>query len=205
MITAAVLAAMGSSVEGSAFAADRPAPAPLAELIPKERPTRREFYGWEILATGEVGGVLASASVLLPDKALDTLPSTVGFVVGMPVYALGGPIVHWNHGEFEKGLIAFGGNVVFPLIGGFAGHSIRCSQEGAPLDCGPRGFFTGLGVAVLVAPLVDALVLGWQSVPLEDSMATSRLERRARESLTLIPTWTLGPSGSVQLGVAGRF
>jgi len=213
-ITAIALAVAGSSAAQSALAADRatppadratPASPPLADLVPKERPTRREFYGWEILATGEVGAAVASASVLLPDKALDTLPSTFGFFVGMPIYALGGPIVHWTHGEFEKGLLAFGGNFVVPMIGGFAGRSLRCAEQNAPIDCGARGFFTGLGVAVLVAPVIDAFALGWQNVPLEDTVTSARLDRRQRASPTLVPTWTLGPAGLVELGVAGRF
>src|SRR5882757_6334837 len=100
-----------------ARAAEVAAPSEPSVLIPRERPTRREFYGWEILVLAEPASLVAAASVLLPDKPLGSIVSTVGFVVGMPVYALGGPIVHWRHGAFHKGLLAFGGNVAFPLVG----------------------------------------------------------------------------------------
>jgi len=113
--------------------------------------------------------------------------------------------VHWTHGEFEKGLLAFGGNVVVPMIGGFAGRSLRCGEQNAPVDCGPRGFLAGLGVAVLVAPVIDAFALGWQNVPLEDTTMSARFDRRKKASGTLVPTWTLGPAGFIELGVAGRF
>jgi hypothetical protein len=172
------------------------------EIVAKQRATTRTFYGWQILATGEVGSVLAAASVLLPERPLGSFVSSLGFVAGMPVYALGGPVVHWTHGNFTKGLISFGGNAAFLLAGGLAGQSIRCNHENQADGCGERGFFTGLAVTILVAPVLDAAILGWEDVPLDD---VARRDRPPRTGLALAPMWNIGPRGLVEIGVSGRF
>ena len=160
------------------------------EVVAKERPTTKSFYGWKILATGEVGAVLVSLSVLLPDKPLDSLASTGGFVIGMPAYMIGGPIVHWTHGDFGKGLISFGGNAAFALVGGVTGQSIRCSNDGDP-DCGMKGFLTGVAVGALVAPIVDAIVprVGVRSARRlhHDREGTDTAKRRRETELVAIP------------------
>ena len=168
------------------------------EVFPKQRRTTKVFYGWEILATGEAGGLLSAASILLPERPLSSAPATAGFLIGMPAFALGGPVVHWIHGDFSKGLVSFGGNAVSSVVAGFTGEAIRCGHGDAP-DCGQLGFFTGLAVAVMIAPLVDAAVLGWENVPAED------LYGRRSPRMTVAPTWRLGPRGSLELGVSGRF
>jgi len=168
------------------------------EIFPKQRRTTKVFYGWEILVTGEAGGLLSAASILLPDRPLGSAPATAGFMVGMPTFLLGGPIVHWTHGDFPKGLISFGGNAVSAAGAGFAGQAIRCGHSDEN-NCGELGFFTGLAIAGMIAPLVDAAVLGWENVPAEDVFG------RSTPRLTFAPTWSPGPRGSLELGVSGRF
>jgi hypothetical protein len=183
-----------------ALAADPAKPAPPAELIPKVRPTTKSFYGWEILATGEVGGILAASGVLLPETPLGSAPATAAFITGMPLYALGGPAVHWSHGDFSKGLVSFGGNLVLPFIGGFTGRAIRCNETNAPDDCGSRGFLTGVVVAAMIAPVVDAFVLGWEDIPVEDALSP------AKRRLGAIAPWsTFDKNGQFQVGLSGRF
>jgi hypothetical protein len=127
----------------------------------------------------------------------------------MPLYALGGPIVHWSHADFTKGLISFGGNATFLVSGGLIGQSVRCSKEPDSANCGERGFFSGLAVAILIAPLLDAAVLGWEEVPVD--MYTGGGGRRlgaqgpARIGWTVAPTWNVGPRGAFQIGVSGSF
>ena len=53
-----------------ALAADPPKAPPPAELVPKVRPSTRVFYGWQILATGGVGGGLLTAG----EHSCDALP-----------------------------------------------------------------------------------------------------------------------------------
>src|SRR5215831_10481370 len=92
--------------------------APPEVLFPKQRATTKTFYGWQILASGEVGSVVAVASVLVPESLFGSFYSSLGFVTGMPVYALGGSIVHWIYNDFTKGAVSFGGNAAFALVEG---------------------------------------------------------------------------------------
>jgi hypothetical protein len=201
----------------SAGAADPPAQRP-DEIVARERPTTRSFYGWQILATGEAGGALAAAATILPDSPLKTFPSTLGFLVGMPLYALGGPATHWTHGSFEKGLISLAGNFALPVVSGLIGQSVRCSPDDAAADCGSRGFFTGFAIALVTVPIVDALVLGWEDLPDDDppsvlgtatsqgAVASARRGRQRRvAAVTVAPAWNVGPRGELAFGVAGRF
>jgi hypothetical protein len=177
---------------------------PRPDLVIEERPTTRNFYGWEILLTGETGGVLVAASVFLPEKPVSDLLSTTGFILGMPAFGLGGPIIHWTHGSFSKGLVSLGGNLTLSLASAFAGSSIACSKSD-DADCSSRGLFRGIGVAAVVAPLLDAAILGWEDVPVDD-YTRSIAARRPREngSLRWAPVWSVGPRGSIELGVAGK-
>jgi hypothetical protein len=193
---------MGLLLVAPAFAADTPKAEPPAELIPKVRPTTKTFYGWQILATGSVGAVLATAAVVLPNDPITTTPSTAAFLTGMPLFVLGGPAVHWSHQDFSKGLVSFGGNIVLPMIGGFAGRAIRCGETNPPDSCETRGFLTGLTVTAIATSIVDALVLGWEDVPVDDMV--SRASHRPL-LLSLAPWLTTGRQGTLEAGLAGSF
>jgi hypothetical protein len=189
----------------------------MGEMVSRERPATRSFYGWQILATGEVGGILAAAAAVLPDSPLKTLPSTMGFLVGMPLYALGGPATHWTHGDFEKGLISLGGNFALPVVSGFVGQAVGCARSEAPDDCGTSGFLTGFAIALVTAPLVDALVLGWEDIPDDDpavpgdapagsgAAASFRQERKRAAHFKVTPAWSFGSKGELAFGIMGRF
>ena len=186
-----------------------PSAEPPAELFPKARATTKSFYGWQILASGEVGSVVVAASVFLPERPLGSFASTLGFLVGTPTYALAGPIVHWNHGDFSKGLVSFGGNAAFALVGGFIGQARGCADNDPSGNCGERGFFKGLAVGALIAPLIDAAVLGWEEIPVDFISAGAppgRAQGRAvPRRFSLVPTLGVGPHGSLELGVGGLF
>jgi len=202
----------------SAGAADPVAQSP-TEIVARERPSTRSFYGWKILATGEAGGVVAAAALVLPESPLQHWSSTLGFIIGMPFYALGGPATHWTHGAFNKGLLSLAGNIVVPIAGGLIGQSVHCAPADADINCGTRGFAVGFGLALITVPLVDALVLGWEDIPDDDapssairtatssgSIAEFRRPRRPRiASFTMAPAWNLGPRGELAFGIAGRF
>ncbi|HKQ71322.1 MAG TPA: hypothetical protein VJT73_18390 [Polyangiaceae bacterium] len=178
------------------------------ELVPRKAKTTKAFYGWQILATGGAGGLISAMSLLVPERRLATPLGTAGFVVGMPAYALGGPIAHWTHDNFDKGLISFAGNIVVPLAGGVAARAIKCGHANAEDDCGTQGFFTGFAVGVVIAPILDALILGWEDVPAADvfSRVLPGPKRGANPGpFTIAPTANLGPYGLVQFGVSGKF
>jgi hypothetical protein len=191
-----------------------------AEIVARERPSTRSFYGWQILATGEAGGLVAAAAIVLPETPLKEFPSVIGFLAGMPFYALGGPATHWTHGNFQKGLISFGANVVGVLAGGFIGKGIGCGQTHSS-ECGTNGFFTGFAIAIVTVPVADALVLGWEDIPDDDPLPSNVVpapkasanrpfehqpfQRERVPQFSMTPTWSLGPRGELAFGVSGRF
>jgi hypothetical protein len=188
-----------------ALAAEPPKAAQPAELVPKVMPTTKSFYGWEILATGEVGAVLAAAGVLIPGKPLDSVPATAAFVVGAPLFVIGGPVAHWTHGDFTKGMISFSGNAVLPLIGGFVGHGIACSGSNPSDDCASRGFFTGMVVSAMVVPVIDAIALGWEDVPVSEARAReTQVALRSVRGFSIAP-WSSWGAGGFRIGVSGGF
>jgi hypothetical protein len=191
------------------------------ELVARERPSTRSFYGWQILALGEAGGVVAAAALVLPESPMKSVPSAVGVLMGMPIYVIGGPAMHWSHGAFEKGLISLGANIVSPIVGGFIGQAVACGGENAAVDCGSRGFFTGFAIALVTVPIADALLLGWEDIPEDDPLPPSPVlpgkkaaeaparsfepRRRRVPQFAVAPAWSLGPRGELAFGVSGRF
>jgi hypothetical protein len=190
---------------GSAYGEEPTVTRAPTELMAKERRTVRSFYGWEILATGEVGGALTALSVWLPAQPVGSTLSTAGFVIGAPVFAMGGPLVHWSHGDFDKGLISIAMNLALPITFGLVGSQVLCHGDSPPDDCGFVGFFRGLGTATALVPLVDAFALGWEHIPVDDELARSPARLRlAREGWSVAPVWG-APRGGFTLGVGGTF
>jgi hypothetical protein len=191
------------------------------EIVARERPSTRSFYGWQILVTGEAGGIVAAAALVLPESPMKEVPSAVGVLIGTPFYALGGPATHWTHGAFEKGLISLGANFAAPIVSGLIGQAVACGQESAADNCGTRGFLTGFGLAMITVPLADALLLGWEDIPDDDSPPPSSvlaanktsetpvrsldLRRPPVTQFSMAPAWSIGPRGELALGVSGRF
>jgi hypothetical protein len=125
------------------------------EIVPPR--TATSFYGWQIAVFGEAGALATAGALVLPDQPLQSGPSTVAFILGAPTYVLSGPIVHWTHGHFGKGLISLGGNVALPLVAGAIGAAAASD----------RGFARGVAVGLLLAPIVDGALLGWEEVPID--------------------------------------
>jgi hypothetical protein len=200
------MVALSSASAGAAGANGAPPP---AEIQAQERKTSRSFYGWEILATGEIGGLLMVASVVLPETPVGTPLATAGFIIGAPAFVLSGPVVHWSHNQFDKGLLSLAGNIALPLLGGIVSRSAGCDRD-AETACRERAFLMGLGLAAAVTPVIDALVLGWEDVPWDDTQtSTASLRSRPRvmtpPRFSMAPSFGLGPRGELTLGLGGRF
>jgi hypothetical protein len=193
-ISSALQAADPAPKGSAAGAADGP-----VTIAPR---TARSFYGWQILATGEAGGALAAASLALPDQPLNGFLPTAGFLLGMPFYALGGPVAHWSHGDFSKGLVSLGGNVVFPVAAGLIGRAAACGDVPRE-DCRSRGFVDGVALGLLLAPIVDAAILGWEDVPI-DVVGKRDKNKDEPRMLGLLPSIRF-PRGGLILGLSGRF
>jgi hypothetical protein len=189
------------SVTGAGARSAESPPAEPLELVPRQVPTIRVFYGWQILASGEVGGVLAAAAIVLPNSPTNTPAATFAFLFGVPAYVLGGPLVHWSHGDFDKGLVSAGANIVGPIAAGLIGGRVRCGQSNHPRDCGARGFFAGMAVALVTIPIIDAFALGWEEVRADE--VTGRTAP-PRSGVAVTPMWQVGPR-SMTIGATGRF
>jgi len=194
-VTALVVVAGGKA--GYAQQAKAAAPEYIEARPP---PTVRSFYGFPIIAVGEAGALLTSAALVLPDRLLSTAGSTVGFIAGAPTFLLAGPVVHWTHGEFTKGLVSFGANLTLPVLAGFTSSAITCSGDSGE-DCGYHAFGAGFAVTALLLPIADALVLGWEEVPADE---TSERPDGARV-FTLFPRVEAERGGGVRLGIMGVF
>ncbi|MDB4942226.1 MAG: hypothetical protein JWP97_1760 [Labilithrix sp.] len=152
-----------------------PAPQPAASPLPERnvRPSYDEYrrthganetrwYGWQTLvvdgATLLIGGAAAGGS--------DQLGA--GIIVGG--YFLGGPIVHWAHGNVGMGFADLGIRIGAPLVLGVGGYyaSGGGSHNGGD-DLGPAlvGVLgTVIGVASAIA--IDAAVLAREPVNKDD-------------------------------------
>jgi hypothetical protein len=135
---------------------DDPAPVP-------PKPERR-WYGWQTLATDGaaiallVGTASAAAAADLSEGPL----LTTGYTLGLVTYALGGPIVHFSHGNTWRGLASFGIRVPVPLLVIAASYEIECSGSGGA--CGEYTVLFGAS-AIIAAMVVDAAVFAFDDVP----------------------------------------
>jgi hypothetical protein len=121
-----------------------PSPAPPAAVttgaIPQP-PTEHRWYGWQTII---VDGLAIPLAFLSPWAAL-------------PVYGLGGPIVHILHGHAGRGAGDFGLRLAGPVVGATVGGLVGGWSNGAP--------FFGAGGGALVAAAIDWIFLSSDEVP----------------------------------------
>jgi hypothetical protein len=108
---------------------------------------------------------VAAFGLLFPQLGPATNTEAAGYLgeAGLGLYALGGPIVHWAHGEVGAGFGSLGLRVVLPLAAVIAFVSAcwdKCSSAQAD----------GLGVALLLpgmfAPsIIDYALLAFEPAP----------------------------------------
>ncbi len=119
--------------------------------------TKSRWYGWQTLLTD--AAAFASLDI---DPAL-----------GVGVYALGGPIVHWSHGNTWRGFGSLAMRVGAPVLLG-AAFARTCNPSGDEGDWGCLGAAViGVGLGVAGAIAVDAAVLARDRVPVESDTAMS--------------------------------
>ena len=149
---------------------------------PKVVPSR-SWYGWQTLLVDGAAAVVIVASTLTLGNGNDLKPfwATVG--IGLTTYGLGAPLVHGLHGNVDAG---FGSAALRLVVGGLGFFSVA-------VFAGTGVFYPGLAVA-LVAPVIDATVLAYETVPAAAST------KRTRLNPTVAPT-----NGGATLGLAGSF
>jgi hypothetical protein len=156
------------------------------------------WYGWQTLLTDTASlslvgiGAATGSSASGRGKGLAIALSAAG-AIG---YTLGGPIVHFEHGQKGNAFASLALRAGLPVGGALAGYLIGlggCSSKEdpgvpCPVATSMIGGVTGLGAAVLA----DALGLGYG--PIE----------AARGTVVFAPTVEAAQSG-VRVGISGAF
>jgi hypothetical protein len=156
------------------------------------------WYGWQTLLT-DVGSLsLVGIGVAVIDSSTDRGKA---FAIGLSAagaigYALGGPIVHYEHGQKNNAVASLALRAGLPVGGALAGYLVGlggCTGNEdlgvpCPVAVSMVGGLTGLGAAVLV----DALGLGYGPV------------ESARGTVVFAPTVEAARTG-VRVGISGSF
>lgn len=160
---ALTLAALGTAHRAHAQAAPPPAqwspPAPTAQ-------ERRYWYGWQTLIVDGASIVTSVAASISPSHPI------VGLPLGGAGLLLGGPIVHWAHGNLGKGFASLGILLATGLVGGGIGVGIGCAAEFVERCRGEfeslgklSGFLLGLNVGATVGSAIDVSLLAYGTRP----------------------------------------
>jgi hypothetical protein len=149
-------------------------------------PRKRVWYGWQTLlvlggsATIGIVTTLAGASTRADGVTL------VGLSVGGAGLMLGGPIVHWAHGNTAKGFGALGLNFGVPLVSGGLGVAVACGAGGCSGSSQGFGVFFGLlfggSAGLLGSFIIDVTALDYEA----SGPVSATASRKA-------PGWTLVP------------
>lgn len=127
---------------------------------PSRKITR--WYGWQQMIPLVAADVMFVAA-WLNNSNIDGIRASL--VIGPAVHLFAGPIVHWAHGDFEKGVKAFGMNLLLP---GTAILGITIGLEvGAFRSIGSIGFPLMIGfsaVGFLGAQTFDIAYLSHETV-----------------------------------------
>jgi hypothetical protein len=111
-------------------------------------------------------------------------------VLGVGVYALGGPFIHLGHGRPGAALGSLGIRVVFPFLGALIGGA--SSKDRQSDDFHP--FAVGFLVGVALASATDAIALSSEAAPV--------VERTPLSTLLVAPVVT---RDGAALGLSLRF
>ncbi|MEO7036606.1 MAG: hypothetical protein ABI548_21845 [Polyangiaceae bacterium] len=182
LIAALLFGAASALYAQPSVAQDQPStpPAPRLSASREDMTTRPalNWYGWQTLAfDGAAGGLFLAAAA---DHDSTALYGASGII-----YALGAPLVHVGHSQWEMGLASFGVRAVTPLLGAAVGsHYDHCQSAsvtgGRSGACSIKWEVTGIAVGGLLAVALDALVLAYQ--PSRPVNASARNEQTAAPS-----------------------
>ncbi|MCC7540274.1 MAG: hypothetical protein IT379_28910 [Deltaproteobacteria bacterium] len=169
------------------WSVESPAPAARSSTrtwyFSEHRRRERTWYGWQNLLV-----FLGSAA-------------TSPFGVGVAGLVLGGPIIHWSHGNVGEGFTALGLNLGLTTLGGAIGYGVICANDGCSGELGGLGAVIGFGlggaIGLLLANIIDIAALAYEE-------AEPQTERRAAARPQLVPDLRLSPTG-VSAGVGGTF
>lgn len=156
---------------------------------------RRAWYGWQILLADGGGQTLAFALGVTLANYREA--GMIAGATGLATYALGGPSVHFAHGNVGKGFGSLGLRVGLPVVGVAAGVALGCGLSEDQYFCGFWGF-PGFIVGAFSAIAIDAGALAYDEVPREETA------RRSRGLMSLAVLPLASPDGG-GLSVKGAF
>lgn len=174
-------------------------PSPVAAPAPAYAPPIRRkvstWYGWQTLIVD--GSVVLASAVVGPTS--DSFSATSALFLGG--YLLGGPIVHFAHGEVGKGFGSLGLRVVLPLAGGVTGGLIGVSTSDGDGFAALGSFAGGASIGVLVGA-AGAILIDVAALAHEEKI----VEEPARSGLRLVPSAGYDPRRQAfSAGLGGTF
>ena len=122
--------------------------------VPHLREPRFEprWYGWQTL-------MVDGAAILIASD------------VSVPIYVLGGPIVHWSHGNVGRGFGSLGLRVGAPLL--LAAAFVGGCDGNGDVGCLGLGALMGLLLGAGAAIAIDAAAIARDTVEVEDDVSFS--------------------------------
>lgn len=174
------------------------APLDAAAASPPETttPIESRWYGWQVLVTGGVAGSVLATNLLLWTHDSDAAIPGTG--LWLAAYILGGPIVHVAHDRPLHALASLAFNVGIPfgaIVLTLMGSMMQADcDSGFPHDEGPDCSLRSampyiLATSLVLAPTLDALLLGREHVPTAQGGVTIGAEPLLRSGLGAGVAW----------------
>ena len=178
-----------------------PAHAAAADHSPDGAPRsqHRHWYGWQTL-------IVDGMSILVVPVVAAKADSSAGTGLAVGGYFLGGPIVHWAHGQVGKGFGSLGLRVGLPVAGALGGMLAARAASDCISYCSVAFGLIGGAFGVAAALVIDPAVLAYERVDEEPSVARARQKPApALSRVALSPLAAPRKEGGFDLGVGGTF
>jgi hypothetical protein len=171
----------------------------LAEPTLARKP-RTRWYGWQTLITDG-----ASLAMLMGGASSNDSAGTWVALSGL-TYALGGPTVHWAHGNVGKGAASLGLRLGLPVGLGLLGYACGSAMSGGKGYGGAVFGALGFVVGFPAAMAIDSAALAREDVEPDepDGEAKAQVTPPRRVAFQVHPDVQTSHTGA-QVGVRGTF
>jgi hypothetical protein len=138
-----------------------PPPFPYGEE--PEEPATERYYGWQNATVDGIGLSLFVTGVFIASDNDGGAAGGGAILAGIGTYALGPPIVHWAHGHVGKGFGSLAMRLTIPPVLTLLGWLTACTDGRGDAGC-IIAAYTGWQVGILIPPILDSTVLGWEKI-----------------------------------------
>lgn len=132
-------------------------------------PQRREWYGWQTVLVDVASlGLGATLTGLRGSGSSGRDVGNIAGVLTVTTFALGGPVVHAAHAQWEKAGASLGLRLGAPIagaLGGFLVGAASCPHDQRDVPCAAIGAGFGLFAGAATAIIVDAAVIAYKPEP----------------------------------------